>query len=152
MTADQADEPASRRDGRQEVAERAELAEAMYHSLVESLPGVTYSESLDDAKTLSISPQIKDMLGYTQDEWMADPRMWVEAMHPDDRDWVESSCAEANASGASWRAEYRMIARNGRVVWVRDVATIVRGENGQPLCWQGVMLDITDLKEGAGSS
>jgi PAS domain S-box-containing protein len=42
-----------------------------------------------------------------------------------------------------------MVARDGRVVWVREIATIVRGKNGHPLCWQGVMLDITDLKEGA---
>jgi PAS domain S-box-containing protein len=129
-------------------AARAERAEAMYSSLVESLPGVTYSESLDDAKTLSISPQIESLLGYTQEEWLGNPRAWVDAMHPEDREWVEASCANANESGTMWRVEYRMIARDGRVVWVRDIATIVRGKDGNPLCWQGVMLDITDLNEG----
>ena len=131
-----------------EAVARAERAEAMYTSLVDSLPGVTYSESLDDQRTLSISPQIKELLGYTQEEWMADPGLLDEVMHPEDREWVEASCAEANKSGVSWRAEYRMIARDGRVVWVRDIATLVRSNDGQPLCWQGVMLDITDLKEG----
>ena len=128
---------------------RAERAEAMYLSLVDSLPGVTYSESLDDARTMSISPQITALLGYTQEEWIGNPRLWVEVMHPEDRDWVEASCAKANESGAAWRAEYRMIARDGRIVWVRDIATLVRGTDGQPLCWQGVMLDVTDLKDGA---
>src|SRR5262245_41911674 len=128
---------AERADWRDGEAARAERAEAMYSSLVESLPGVTYSESLDDARTLSISPQIEALLGYTQDEWIENPRTWVDAMHPDDRDWVEASCASANESGAVWRAEYRMIARDGRVVWVRDIATIVRGKDGNPLCWQG---------------
>jgi PAS domain S-box-containing protein len=131
--------------------DRAERAEAMYYSLVDSLPGVTYSESLDDANTLSISPQIKELLGYTQEEWTGNPHLWVEVLHPDDRDWVVASCHEANESAASWRAEYRMVARDGRVVWVRDMATLVRGSQGQGLCWQGVMIDITMLKDGVFS-
>lgn len=128
------------------LLDRAERAEAMYHSLMDSLPGITYSESLDDAQTLSISPQVNELLGYTQEEWLGNPLLWVEVMHPDDRERVTTSCAEANESAASWRAEYRMVARDGRVVWVRDIATLVRSADGQPLCWQGVMIDITALK------
>jgi PAS domain S-box-containing protein len=131
------------------LLDRVERAEAMYHSLVDSLPGVTYSESLDDANTLSISPQIQELLGYTQEEWTGNPHLWVEVLHPDDQDWVVASCHEANESAASWRAEYRMVAKDGRVVWVRDIATLVRGSQGQGLCWQGVMIDITSLKDGA---
>jgi PAS domain S-box-containing protein len=129
--------------------DRAERAEAMYRSLVESLPGVTYSESPGDSGSLSISPQIEDLLGYTQDEWIGDPHLWEEVLHPDDRDWVVASCHEANATASSWMAEYRVITRDGRVIWVRDRATLVRGSDGNPLCWQGVMVDITDLKDGA---
>jgi PAS domain S-box-containing protein len=77
--------------------------------------------------------------------------LWADVMHPDDRDWVVASCAEANASGLAWHAEYRMLTRDGRVVWVRDMATIVRGSDGQPLCWQGVMIDITALKDDGSS-
>lgn len=149
--AEPADELAGRRgpDGDSDaLLDRAERAEAMYHSLVDSLPGVTYSESLDDANTLSISPQIQELLGYTQEEWTGNPHLWVEVLHPDDRDWVVASCHEANETAASWRAEYRMVARDGRVVWVRDIATLVRGSQGQGLCWQGVMIDITSLKDG----
>jgi PAS domain S-box-containing protein len=153
MSAEPADELASRRDdivARDGLLDRAERAEAMYHSLVESLPGVTYSESVDDANSLSISPQIEQLLGYTQDEWLGNPHLWAEVLHPDDRERVVASCHEANESGVSWRAEYRMIARDGQVVWVRDIATLVRGSDGQPLCWQGVMLDITALQESSG--
>jgi PAS domain S-box-containing protein len=148
--ADPADEFANRRDPgshREQLADRAARTEAMYRSLVDSLPGVTYSESLDDGNTLSISPQVQQLLGYTQDEWLSNPKLWVEVLHPEDRERVVGSCHEANASGVSWRAEYRMMTRDARVIWVRDIATIVRGDNGQPLCWQGVMLDITDLKD-----
>jgi PAS domain S-box-containing protein len=144
-----ADELVGRRGEGDPLLDRVERAEAMYHSLVDSLPGVTYSESLDDANTLSISPQIQELLGYTQEEWTGNPHLWVEVLHPDDQEWVVASCHEANESAASWRAEYRMVARDGRVVWVRDIATLVRGSQGQGLCWQGVMIDITSLKDGA---
>lgn len=128
------------------LEERAERAEAMYRSLVEHLPAITYAEALDDATTLSISPQVEAVLGYTQQEWMENTLLWVELMHPDDRDRVVEACNTANRTGEPFRAEYRMIARNGRVVWVRDEAVLVRGSRGQPLCWQGVMLDVTTRK------
>jgi PAS domain S-box-containing protein len=118
----------------------------MYRSLVQSLPGITYAEALDDGRTLSISPQIVDMLGYTESEWMSDSLLWTRIMHPDDRDRIIESCRRANETGESWEAEYRMIARDGRVVWVRDRATLVEGSQGQPLCWQGVMWDISTEK------
>ena len=151
MTAEPAGEFVGRLDSQdagEEAVDRAERAEAMYRSLVDSLPGVTYSESLDHGKTLSVSPQIEDLLGYTQEEWTGNPRTWTDAVHPDDRERVEASCAEANATGEAWRVEYRMITRDGRVVWVRDIATLVRGSKGQALCWQGVCFDITSEKDG----
>jgi PAS domain S-box-containing protein len=128
------------------LAERAERAEAMYRSLVERLPAITYAEALDDGRTLSISPQVEAVLGYTQEEWMENPLLWLELMHPDDRDRVVESCHTANQTREPFRTEYRMIARDGRVVWIRDEAALVKGSHGQPLCWQGVMLDITTQK------
>ena len=131
------------------MQDRAERAEAMYRSLVDTMSGVTYSESLDDSRSLSISPQIKELVGYSQEEWISNPHLWVEILHQEDREWVVASCHEANESSTSWLAEYRIVTRDGRVIWVRDRATLVRGPHGQPLCWQGVMLDITALKEDA---
>jgi PAS domain S-box-containing protein len=132
------------------LEERVERAEAMYRSLVQSLPGVTYAEALDEGRTLSIGPQIVDMLGYTDDEWMSDSLLWTKVTHPDDRDRVVESCDRANQTGEPWAAEYRMIAKDGRVVWIRDEASLVRGSHGQPLCWQGVMWDITARRTPAG--
>jgi len=132
------------------LEERVERAEAMYRSLVQSLPGVTYAEALDDGRTLSIGPQAEEMLGYTEHEWMSDSLLWMKVIHPDDRDWVVESCERANQTGKPWVSEYRMIAKDGRVVWIRDEASLVRGSQGQPLCWQGVMWDITAQKS-AGS-
>jgi PAS domain S-box-containing protein len=122
---------------------RAEQAEATYRSLVERLPSVTYTEALDSGKCLGVSPQVEQLLGYTQEEWMSNPGLWVDLLHPDDRDRVVESCALANRAKRPFRAEYRMLTRDGRLIWVRDEAVLVRGSEGQPLCWQGIMLDIT---------
>jgi PAS domain S-box-containing protein len=140
------DPPAEEAAAANSLEQRVERAEAMYRSLVESLSGVTYAEALDDGRTLSIGPQIVEMLGYTEDEWMSDSLLWTKVIHPDDREWVVESCDRANETGQPWHGEYRMLHRDGHVVWIRDEATLVRGSHGQPLCWQGVMWDITERK------
>jgi two-component system sensor histidine kinase UhpB len=109
---------------------------------------ITYTESLDDGRTMSVNPQVEALLGCTQDEWLADPMRWVDMIHPDDRDRVLEACWEANRSGEPYRAEYRMIAADGRVLWFRDEAELVLGVAGQPLCWQGRMLEITAEMQG----
>jgi PAS domain S-box-containing protein len=101
---------------------------------------ITYAEKLDDGRTLSISPEVEPVLGYTQEEWMADPLLWVKLLHPDDRDRIVQECAAANQAQERFRADYRMIARDGRLVWIHDEASIVYGHQGHPLCWQGVMV------------
>ncbi len=138
--------------GRLEAAlTRAETSEAMYRSLIARLPAITYAEALDDGRTLSISPQIEALLGCSQEEWMADPLLWIDMIHPDDRARVISECEDANRLDRPFRSEYRMIARDGRVLWFRDEADVVRGSAGQRLCWQGVMFDITAERD-AGQS
>ena len=133
-----------RAGGRLEAAlARAEEAESKYRALVEQFPAITYTEALDDGRTLSISPQVETLLGYTQEEWMNDALLWVKLLHPEDRERVVESCHDANRNRESFRDEYRMIARDGRVLWFRDEATLVRGSSSQPLCWQGVMMEVT---------
>jgi PAS domain S-box-containing protein len=105
---------------------------------------VAYAEALQNGRTLSIGPEIEEQLGYTQTEWMADPLLGVRIMHPDDRDRVLEDCLEANQTRRPFRAEYRMIARDGRVVRVLDHAVLVFGSHGQPLCWQGTMVEVLD--------
>ncbi|HEY1331833.1 MAG TPA: PAS domain-containing protein [Actinomycetota bacterium] len=104
---------------------------------------IPYTESLGDGRTISIGPQVESVLGFTQQEWMENALLWVDLMHPEDRDRVVEACEQANRTGRTFRSEYRMIARDGRVVWVRDEASLVMGSHGQPLCWQGVMIDVS---------
>jgi PAS domain S-box-containing protein len=130
-------------DGYLEAAlSRAERAEAKYRSLVELMPAITYCEDLDSGRTFAISPQVELMLGYTQDQWLGDADLWIERIHPDDRDRVVAACELANDAREPYVAEYRVMARDGRTVWIHDEAALVLGGDGHPLCWQGVMREI----------
>lgn len=122
---------------------RADEAEAKYRSLVELVPAITYVEALDTRRTFSISPQIESILGFTPEEWLGDAFRWENCLHPKDKERVISACKLANERREPWCEEYRVIARDGRTVWIHDEAVLVRGSSGQPLCWQGVMVDIT---------
>jgi PAS domain S-box-containing protein len=129
-------------------AERAlREAEAEYRALVENLPAVVYLVAPDDdRRTLYVSPQVERTLGYPRGEWLEQPDIWMELLHPDDREPTLAAHDQANETGKPWSREYRLIAADGRAVWFRDVATLVRDEQGRPLHWQGVQLDITELK------
>ena len=122
---------------------RAEQAEAKYRSLVELIQAITYTEEVDSLRTFAVSPQIETILGYTQEEWMGDANLWIHCIHPDDRDRVVAACELANRARESYREEYRIVSRDGRIVWIHDEAVLVRDSNGRPLCWQGVMSVIT---------
>jgi len=122
-------------------------SEARYRALVENLPAVVYVVAPDDdRKTLYVSPQVEVALGYSRLEWLDQPDIWMELLHPDDREDTLAAHDLHNETGEPWSREYRLIASDGRAVWFRDVATLVRDAEGRPRHWQGVQLDITELK------
>ncbi|HZS24132.1 MAG TPA: PAS domain-containing protein [Gaiellaceae bacterium] len=124
-------------------------AEARYRSLVEQLPLITYIDSpySADEAAAYISPQIHPILGYSLEEWHANPSFFVEHLHPDDRDRVRDAQQRARASGEPLDVEYRIIAADGRIVWLHDSYTIVRDENGKPWYAQGFAVDVTARKQ-----
>ncbi len=131
-----------------ETEESLRRSEAWHRALVENIPAVVYTVAPDDDRmTLYVSPQVETALGYTREEWLEQPDIWMELLHPDDREPTLAAHDLANETGLPWSREYRLIASDGRAVWFRDVATLVRDEHGAPLYWQGVQLDITELKE-----
>jgi PAS domain S-box-containing protein len=130
-------------------AER-ELAssEARYRALVEGIPAVVYEMGLDDQRrTLYASPHIEALFGYTREEWLDQQDIWEELLHPDDREIELAAHDLHSATGEPWSREYRLIAADGRVVWVRDQAVLLRDHDGRPLTWQGVMVDISAQKQ-----
>jgi PAS domain S-box-containing protein len=122
-------------------------AEYHYRTLVERVPAITYIAALDDAaSTLYVSPQVESLLGFTPDEWTADAERWVKQLHPEDRDRVLAEFTCQRAVGQHFLAEYRLLARDNHVVWVRDEASLVQPTDKRPGFIQGVMLDITERK------
>lgn len=93
---------------------------------------------------LYVGPEIEGMLGYAVEEWLGDPDLWNRLLHPDDRERVLAEAADAAASGDRFGARYRLRGQDGRVVSIRDQASLVRDETGRPRFWQGVVLDVTD--------
>jgi diguanylate cyclase (GGDEF)-like protein/PAS domain S-box-containing protein len=122
-------------------------AQSRYRRLVEQLPLVTYVERLDAASAIYISPQIADLVGYTAEEWVADANFFGKVLHPDDRDRVLESYVTTHRGVEPFDDEYRLIARDGRTVWVHDEAVIVHDEAGTPVSAQGYMIDITARRE-----
>lgn len=120
----------------------------LYRKLVEGIPAILYIDKPDEYSTsFYVSPQTADILGYPPEEWIENPDLWLQKMHPDDVDRVSAENDLSNATGEPFFSEYRLIARDGRVVWFRDQAVPVQAEDGTPLYWRGVMLDITEQKE-----
>jgi PAS domain S-box-containing protein len=120
--------------------------EASYRRLVEQIPVGLHVMALDaDNSTLSISPQLERMLGFSLAEWVADPQLWRRQIHEDDRAHVLAEMAHVYTPGAGPAiAEYRMLARDGHEVWIHDEMILVRDGAGQPRQLQSVKLDISE--------
>ena len=131
----------------QRVRDLQQAAETRYRAVVEHIPAITYIDELNtEAATIFISPQVEGLLGYSPDEWMRDPDLWAKVLHPADRDRALAENDRHNETGDTFDLEYRMVARDGRVVWVRDTAVLVVDERGVPQFSQGFIQDITPQK------
>jgi diguanylate cyclase (GGDEF)-like protein/PAS domain S-box-containing protein len=128
-------------------------ADHRFQRLVESIPGiVVYLDvvKLDDPGSsipVYISPQIEDMLGYPREAWLTDDELWLQVLHPEDAERMRREDERARGTLSSLFAEYRMVARDGRVVWVSEKAAVVKDETSGTVYWQGVMVDITERRQ-----
>jgi diguanylate cyclase (GGDEF)-like protein/PAS domain S-box-containing protein len=123
-------------------------AEQKYRTLVEQIPVVAYIDRADGSDTpLYTSPQIEGLIGYTPEEGSG-VRLWREHLHPEDRERVLAADERfERADEKRFGAEYRLIAKDGSVVWVLEDAVLVKDATGSPLYWQGILYDITERKE-----
>jgi PAS domain S-box-containing protein len=142
---------ANDRSGSEDHNDRGEL-EASFRTLVEQIPAIVYVWSvkgnLDEVIEEFVSPQIEDVLGFSPEEWMATPNAWIDTVHPDDREEVISETTRSVQAGEPFKMEYRVLAKDGRIVWLHDVASVTaRDERGSVTRYQGVQLDITARKE-----
>ena len=132
------------------ASERAALAEAVaaqqrFRDLVNSVEGIVWEADVPGFQFLFVSKQAERILGYPVERWLFEPTFWADHLHPDDREWAVQFCEEAVADKRDHDFEYRMIAADGGVVWVRDLVTVVvQGDRATRL--RGVMVDITERK------
>jgi PAS domain S-box-containing protein len=127
---------------------KAELraAEARYRTLVERLPAITYVAELGaDGPWHYVSPQIETMLGFSPAEWLSDPMNWMNHILPEDREIAIAAEKLFQETHELFHAEYRMCARDGRLLWFRDEGVLLQAGDQRPLM-QGVMYDITERK------
>ena len=121
--------------------------EAHYQRLVEQLPLVVYVDDLSDASSnIYTSPQVEPLLGYTVEEWVSDPELFVKVLHPDDRERVLAEVHRSNVERERFACEYRVITKDGRIVWIHDESTTY-SERGRAVHSQGYMLDITRRRQ-----
>ena len=123
------------------------LSDHRYRSLVEQVPAVSYVARWEPGSPFAyVSPQIEQLLGFPAERWVAEPELWAERLHPDDRELVLMEEMRTFQHEIEFDREYRLIAADGSVKWVWERDAIVRDDDGRPSQTEGVMVDITERK------
>ena len=117
-----------------------------YEELVNSVEGIVWEVELTPFRFTFVSRYAERLLGYPRHRWYSEPDFWENHIHPDDRKQALDFCRRATEKGVDHQFEYRMLAADGRVVWIRDIVSVIIKE-GRPVKLRGIMLDITDRKE-----
>ncbi|MCH8095628.1 MAG: PAS-domain containing protein, partial [Proteobacteria bacterium] len=126
------------------IAKALQETKERYRHLLESTSAIPWEA---DAKTwvfTYIGPQAVKLLGYPLEHWLEED-FWVNHLHPEDREWAIDYCLKSAAQRDNYEFEYRMIAADGRSVWLHDIVNVVR-QNGEPVALRGFMIDITERK------
>ncbi len=114
--------------------------------LVNSVEGIVWEADAQTVQFTFVSRQAEKILGYPVERWTSDPSFWKDHIHPEDREWAVNYCIQSTRDAKPHEFEYRMIASDGRTVWVRDIVS-VQVENGKPERLRGIMIDITEQKK-----
>lgn len=126
---------------------RVPTAEARYQMLVEQLPAATFMASFENGRSnMYVSSYIEKLLGYRAKEWIEDPVLWYQRLHPDDRARWNEDFARTVLAAEPFKGDYRFVAKDGRVVWIHGEVQVLRDESGRPSFMHGIGYDITELK------
>jgi len=133
-----------------EAEQQIRQAEERYRLLVEEMPAISYLSGCAPAgepwPTRYISPQIERILGFTPEEWLADPTRWERSIHAEDRERAAAADRAHYETGEPLDIEVRVYAKDGSVLWLRDQAVIIRDDDGTALFSQGIMFDVTERR------
>ena len=123
-----------------------QAAQRRFRDLVNSIEGIVWEANAQPFQCTFVSPQIERILGYSVETWLSKPDFWDEHIHPEDHSWVIELSLRATAEQRNYQCEYRMLAADGRIVWVKDMITVVV-EAGQVTKLRGIMFDVTKRKQ-----
>jgi PAS domain S-box-containing protein len=115
-------------------------------SLINTVDGIVWERDIESFSFTFISKKVVSILGYTPEEWLANHTFWVDHIYTEDKEWVKNYRNVQTDANLNHDLEYRMVAKNGTVVWLRDIVNIVF-ENGKAVSLRGIMIDITKTKE-----
>ena len=129
---------------------RAELtlraSEQQFAELVNNIDGIVWEAEAATMSMTFVSYQAERILGYPAKDWTQSNTFWADHIHPDDRERTLDYCDTQTRLGQSHDFEYRMIAADGRTVWMRDLVVVTTKE-GKPTGLRGIMVDITERKK-----
>lgn len=117
-----------------------------HRDLLHSLDAIVWEGDPTDFRITYISPQVDRILGYAPEQCVSQQVTWQDLIHPEDLDQVVAACQAGILAGASHDLEYRMRRADGRVIWVKDLVTVVM-DRERPVRLHGVIVDITKQKE-----
>lgn len=130
---------------RKKAEEALSLSKMNYESLVNAVEGIVWEANIDPITFTFVSKQAERILGYPSEKWVNKNQIWLEKVYPEDREWVVEYCTTETTRKRDHVIEYRMIAADGRTVWLRDIVSVTV-ENDEVTGLRGIMIDITDLK------
>jgi two-component system, sensor histidine kinase and response regulator len=130
---------------RKQAEEALRLSEQRYASLLNSITGIVWEADPATLCFTFVSSQAEHILGYPIQQWLNNPAFWPDHIHPDDRERTVAYCVEQTKLGLPHDFEYRMLAADGRTVWIRDIVSVFI-EEGRPVRVRGIMVDITEQK------
>ena len=135
-----------------DISQRKQAEQALhqtrldYEKLVDSINGIVWEADARTFQFTFVSKQAERLLGYPVEDWLVEPTFWVDHIHSDDRAWAVDFCQTATREKRSHEFEYRMLTADGRLIWVRDIVTVIL-EDEQPAKLRGVIIDITERKQ-----
>ena len=138
------------RRAHQRAEEELRRTEAHTRDLVEGLNAIVWEADADTLQFTYVSRHAEELLGYPVARWLNEPDFWSAHIHPDDRAWAVALCRTAAQQGQDHDFEYRFLAENGRVVWLRDIMRVPGAQGDHPKRLRGVMVDITERKSAEG--
>ena len=122
-----------------------EKSQARFKSIIDNISVILWEYDLETKKSSFISKHAENLLGFSVEEYEENPRLWEEHIHPDDREYA-LSFAKKNKNFVNHEYEYRMITKEGKVIWIRNIINYGLKDD-KPVISRGIMIDITTMKE-----